>query len=73
MIDEYWTDITVYYVEFTVKTDFYSNRKYGRTLAFNSFISKKEITHLITVYLKDIDEVLFLDVLEDALLLKKPH
>lgn len=70
-IDDYWEDVTIYYVEFVASTGSNSKRKHRKTLAFNSSISKEDVYHLVSVYFNHIDEVLYVDELTDGLRLKE--
>ena len=70
IIDDYWEDITIYYVEFTSHSNSDIKRKHRKTLAFNISISKENICHLVAIYFNNIDEVIYVDEVSDGLLLK---
>ncbi|MCC4311417.1 hypothetical protein [Carnobacterium maltaromaticum] len=70
-VEDYWEDVTIYYVEFVAFTGSNSRRKHRKTLAFNSSINKEDVYHLVSVYFNHIDEVLYVDELTDGLLLKE--
>lgn len=75
MIDEYWEDISIYYVGFYSRTDLNTNRpkkKIIKILAFPSNITKKDVFNLVPLYFHNIEEVLYVDEIDsDGLLLKK--
>ncbi|PLS34482.1 hypothetical protein CYV26_08505 [Carnobacterium maltaromaticum] len=70
-VEDYWEDVTIYYVKFVAFTASNSRRKHRKTLAFNSSVSKEDVYHLVSVYFNHIDEVLYVDELTDGLLLKE--
>lgn len=69
-VEDYWEDVTIYYVEFIALTGLNTKRKHRKTLAFSSAISKEDVYHLVPVYFNHIDEILHVDELTDGLLLK---
>lgn len=71
MIEEFWDDITVYYVEFTAKSNKEPVRKFRKTLIFQTVTRKEDIDSIIKKYFSNIIEVTHIDELDDGLCLKK--
>lgn len=70
MIDEYWRDIVVYSVEFTVKSTDRESRIISKMLAFDQELSEKEILNQIKSKFNNVIDVCSMDELTDVLLLK---
>ncbi|MDA9470512.1 hypothetical protein [Enterococcus sp. 5H] len=70
-IEQYWSDITVYVVEFTSSVKESQIRRNRKTLVFHSYVTKDEVYQLIPNYLANVVEVLYVDILEDGLYLKE--
>ena len=70
IIEKYWDDVTVYYVEFTAMNTQGQTRKFGRTLIFGSEVSEQEVYTLVKSRLNNIVEVTAVDELSDGLLLR---
>lgn len=70
MIEEFWDDITVYYVEFTAKTNKEPVKKFRKTLIFKTDVKKKDLDSIIKKYFHGIIEVTHIDELDDGLCLK---
>lgn len=69
-IEEYWDDIMVYYVEFSVydkKEQMFICRK---TLVLPAFIHEEEVKEIIKTHFTNVSEVLAVDTLNEGLLLK---
>ncbi|WP_421000839.1 hypothetical protein ACOJIU_18390 (plasmid) [Carnobacterium maltaromaticum] len=71
MIEEFWDDITVYYVEFTAKTNKAPVKKFRKMLIFKADIRKNDLDGIIKKYFNGIIEVTHIDEIDEGLCLKK--
>lgn len=70
-IEEHWTDVTIFTVEFVSITKDGTKRRHRKNLVFDSFVSKEEVFQLIPKYLMDVERILHVDEIGDALYLKE--
>lgn len=71
MMEEYWSDVLVYYVEFTAQPDSNATRRiFRKHLVFPVGVAREDVFHLVPVYFDNIAEVLHVDEVIDGLLLK---
>lgn len=70
-IEDYWDDISIYYVEFIGQCQNKSSRKHGKFMAFRSGIHQEDVSDLVKGHLKGINEVIAVDEISIALLLKE--
>lgn len=69
-IDEFWKDITVYYVEFTRgKED--TIVTHCKVLVLKNGLREEEVIELVKIYFNNIIEVTCVDELYDGLILKE--
>lgn len=71
MIEQFWDDIIVYSVEFTVLNSDNTLKLYQKILAIRGLISEKELESTIRKNIKNIVEIISIDEMVDALCLKK--
>lgn len=69
-IEDYWDDITIYYVEFIGQCHNNISRKHGKFIAFRSGIHQEDVPDLVKEHLKGVNEVIAVDEISIALLLK---
>lgn len=73
MIEEYWSDVLIYYVEFTARGDSNATRIFRKHLVFPIGVAREDIFHLVPVYFNNITEVLHVDEVIDGLFLKSSN
>lgn len=64
-IEDYWTDIVLYYVEFRVYSE--RERKINKVLAFPPELSVMEVKNMIKLKFNNVLEIEVIDEIEDAL------
>lgn len=72
MMEEYWSDVLIYSVEFIAQPDSNAtSRIFRKHLVFPVGIAREDVFHLIPVYFNNIAEVLHVDEVIDGLFLKR--
>lgn len=71
MMEEYWSDVLIYSVEFIAQPDLNAtSRIFRKYLVFPVGTAREDVVHLIHVYFNNIAEVLHVDEVIDGLFLK---
>lgn len=74
MIEEYWSDVSIYSVEFTARGDSNATgRIFRKHLVFPIGVAREDVFHLVPVYFNNITEVLHVDEVKDGLFLKSSN
>lgn len=71
MIDQFWDDIVIYFVEYTSLSSENKVQSHQKTVVFNSVIIEKELEHTIMKHIDNIIQVISIDEVADGLCLKK--
>lgn len=71
MIEQFWDDIIVYSVEYTVLNSDNTLKLYQKRLAIRGLISEKELENTVRKNIKNIVEIISIDEIVDALCLKR--
>lgn len=66
-IEDYWEDITTYYIEFLTEN---FSRKISKVISVSGEKSHQEIENIIHTHFKKVDKVIRIDFWEYGLLLK---
>lgn len=70
MVEQYWEDITVYYVEFTASDTDKVLRNFHKTLVFRSDVEACEVPQFVKSRFLNIVDVTAVDELSEGLMLK---
>lgn len=70
-IEQYWTGITAFNVEFVSFLEDDSKRTHRKVLVFSGSVSKDDVFVLVSIYFKNIYEVLHVDEIDEGLYLKE--
>lgn len=69
-IEKYWSDITIYYISFTINNE-RGKQKIDRLFAFESSINEQEIKKYIFTYFDNVESVEYIDYWDQGLLKNK--
>ncbi len=68
IIEEYWKDVTIYYVTFKVDNDL---RKINRTFVLEENLTETEVAKIITARFPHVEQILQVEECENAFLAKE--
>lgn len=71
MIEQFWDDIVIYFVEYTSLSSENKVQSHQKTIVFNSVIIEKELENTIMEHMDNIIQVISIDEVADGLYLKK--